>query len=473
MNRLELNKSALKKRLSSRVLFENLEQVVVNDIQWRIEDSKNSDVLFYRIDDSAHALENFWKKIKNARYGVLILNRMPEIELKNVMVVKDNKFVDCQNIFLDVWYPSTDYLDNSAKKLVGITGTNGKTTTAHLCLHLAGQSGKKAFSIGTLGIRDTKGIIAETFTLTTPPLIELRKKLHENFKLYDVCFMEVSSHAVVQGRLMGLVFNAGAWLSFTQDHLDYHKTLKEYFKAKLDFPKSYLKEKAPLFVPAEQKDLIKKLKKYDFLKVAPTLDERKVPHLPKFFVTQFNRNNLEVALAILEHLYGSGFEYRWDEIPLPEGRFTIREIKGKTFIIDSAHTPDALVNICSAIKQSFPQKRLWILFGCGGDRDPIKRPIMGKIVCEWADQVFLTSDNPRNEDPQKIVEEVLASMDLQKTEVNIDRLQSVKLAVSRMDSNVVLLLAGKGHENYQLVKGEKIPYSDEKAIELATESEHD
>jgi UDP-N-acetylmuramoyl-L-alanyl-D-glutamate--2,6-diaminopimelate ligase len=194
------------------------------------------------------------------------------------------KWPELQKDILDILYPLPQL------KLFGITGTNGKTTTTDLILQLGDEIGKKGISIGTLGVR-TRGKTIEDFGLTSPSFIDLRKYLNRYGKDKDFCVMEVSSHALVQQRLYGLRFDGGGWLSFSQDHLDYHQNLENYFKSKcLIF--DYLKPQVSLYLPSDQRELFQKIgAHYKNIIKAPTLKQ----DLPLFFKPQFNKNNLEVA----------------------------------------------------------------------------------------------------------------------------------------------------------------------------------
>jgi UDP-N-acetylmuramoyl-L-alanyl-D-glutamate--2,6-diaminopimelate ligase len=217
--------------------------------------------------------------------------------------------------------------------------------------------------------------------------------------------MEASSHALEQRRLEGIKFESAGWLSFSQDHLDYHKTMEDYFAAKkLIF--LHLKDKASVFLPAEQTELMKKLSDEKAVAIAPPIKN----HLPLFFQTRFNQNTLEVAEALIRKVFSYESDFDYFKINPPDGRFYIKNFRSNFIVVDFAHTPDALENICRGIKKAFPQHRLKVLFGCGGDRDRTKRPLMGEVVDKLADDIYLTSDNPRTEDPQEILNDMLRDM---------------------------------------------------------------
>ncbi len=432
----------------SVILGVDLPNLNLKDIHWRTQDADQNSLLFYKIGSDRKSEEAFLERVKKSSFGWLIVNRKIDGLPANTLVVPESEWPEVQKKILDILYPLPQL------KLVGITGTNGKTTTTDLVLQLGHLAGKKGLSIGTLGVREYQNTILD-FGLTSPGLIDLRKFLALYGRDKDFCVMEVSSHALVQHRLHGIEFDSAGWLSFSQDHLDYHQTMDEYFNAKaLIFKK--LKPKATLFVPSEQQELLQKLKNISSqTKSAPVL---LVP-LPLFFQTKFNKNNLEVAQAILRELFGTHL-VDYQKLHSPDGRFYIRPYRSNFIVVDFAHTPDALENICQGIKTTFPGHRLKVLFGCGGDRDRSKRPKMAEVVDKWADEIYVTSDNPRSENPDQIIHDIIQGIKGKKFKTIIERPKAVRLAFDELSENEVLLLAGKGHEDYILINGVKYPYSD-------------
>jgi UDP-N-acetylmuramoyl-L-alanyl-D-glutamate--2,6-diaminopimelate ligase len=298
------------------------------------------------------------------------------------------------------------------------------------------------------------------FGLTSPSLIDLRKFLAVYGKGKDFCVMEASSHALIQERLFGIIFDGAGWLSFSQDHLDYHKSMEAYFEAKTLIYK-HMREDARLFIPPSQTDLYEKLKIFPQTVKAYGLPEK----LPLFFSTRFNRDNLEVAHAIVESVFGTVLSIDYNQLTSPDGRFYIQKYKSNYLVVDFAHTPDALLNICRGIKTSFPGHKLKVLFGCGGDRDRTKRPLMGSVVDQWADEAYVTSDNPRSEDPESIINDILKGFGKIIPRKIVDRREAVRIAFSELNEKEVLLFAGKGHEDYILINGVKHPYSDIKEVD--------
>ena len=437
----------------SIILGVELPLLNLKDIHWRTQNSDLHSILFYKIGTDKKSEEDFQERIKNSFFGWLIVNRNVSGLPDNSTIVPETKWPEVQKKILDILYPMPQL------KLIGITGTNGKTTTTDLVLQLGHLIGKKGLSVGTLGVREYQKTILD-FGLTSPSFIDLRKFLTLYGKDKDFCVMEASSHALVQNRLFGIEFDSAGWLSFSQDHLDYHQTMEEYFNAKTLLLKK-LKQGASLFVPAEQQELLEKLTQISSqTKAAPVLTEA----LPLFFQTKFNKNNLEVAQAILSELFGY-HKVDYQKLHSPDGRFYIQAFRTNFIVVDFAHTPDALENICQGIKTAFPGHRLKVLFGCGGDRDRSKRPKMAEVVAHWADEIYVTSDNPRSEDPDQIIHDIIQGIQGKKFKTVTERPKAVRLAFDELTENEVLLLAGKGHEDYILINGVKHPYSDIREVD--------
>jgi UDP-N-acetylmuramoyl-L-alanyl-D-glutamate--2,6-diaminopimelate ligase len=431
------------------ILNTNLPHLEIRDIHWKGQDSTKDSILFYKILPDENSQNTFTERIDKAQFAWLVVNTDHPSRPMNSSVIPETEWPRIQKEILDELYPMPSI------KLIAITGTNGKTTTADLVLQLGHLIGKEGLSIGTLGVREYYKTIVD-FGLTSPSYIDLRKFLNLYGKDKAFCVLEASSHALTQGRLYGLKFDMGAWLSFSQDHLDYHKTMEEYFAAKI-LLFDYLKEGAKVFVPSEQNELYSKIH-HVTKKVArsQTIDQP----LPIFFSTTFNRNNLEVALDIIKSSFGLTDTIDFNQIIPPDGRFFIRPYKSNYIVVDFAHTPDALENICRGIKEAFPLHKLKVLFGCGGDRDRTKRPIMGKIAETFGSEIYLTSDNPRSENPDQIIEDIFKGMNSVHIQKIVDRREAVRIAFSELKDNEILLLAGKGHEDYILINGVKNPYSD-------------
>lgn len=424
-----------------------------SDVHWKCQDSTETSILFYRITTDADAIKLFEERISKANYKYLVLNRRIENQGENVFSVSEEHWPELQKVLLDKIYPLPSL------KFFAVTGTNGKTTTASLILQLGESLGFKGLSIGTLGVCDAQGILND-FGLTSPSYIDLRKFLYTYGRDKDFCVMEASSHALMQDRLYHLKFDAAGWLSFSQDHLDYHQTMGEYFLAKARIF-SYLN--GPMFIPEDQNDLSQILSSYKYVVEKSSFYQGEVP---LFLSAQFNQSNLSVAIAMVEAVWKKKVSAdAVKKLVSADGRFYIKSIDESYVVVDFAHTPDALKNICLGIKKAFPDYALKVLFGCGGDRDRSKREIMGRIAHEMADFIYLTSDNPRSEDPLQIIEDIAQGISTKNLEKISDRPFAVNKALKELKNKEVLLLAGKGHENYILAKGVKHPYSDIEQVE--------
>jgi UDP-N-acetylmuramoyl-L-alanyl-D-glutamate--2,6-diaminopimelate ligase len=381
---------------------------------------------------------------------------------------------------------SSNFYENPSDKLklIGVTGTNGKTTSVTLMYDLFRMLGYKVGLISTV----VNKIHAEKVdsTHTTPNVLDLNELLSrmvEKGCLY--CFMEVSSHAVDQKRIAGVNFAGGVFTNITHDHLDYHKTFDNYIAAKKAFFDT-LPEGAFVLTNSDQEhgetmvhDTRAKVHTYALNSVADfkakIIDNRfdglqleiGGKELYTKLIGGFNAYNALVAYAV-------GVLLGEDELSVlatlsnlnpPEGRFQhISSQSGITAIVDYAHTPDALENVLKTIKDIRVGNEMVItVVGCGGDRDVAKRPLMAAIACKLSDQVIFTSDNPRSEDPEKIIEEMRAgvpSEDYKKTLAITNRKEAIKTACSMGHAGDILLVAGKGHEKYQIIKEETLPFDD-------------
>lgn len=437
-----------------KILGSKLPSFITNDIHWRSQDSTAESILFYRLGDDEKSHGLFLERLKETKFSWLIVNKEVSGLPSSSTVLDESQWPRVQYEILNHLFPLPNI------KFLGVTGTNGKTTTADLVLQLGHLMGFKGLSIGTLGVREYNKTLLD-FGLTTPSLIDMRKFLNLYGSNKDFCVMEASSHALVQERLYGINFDSAGWLSFSQDHLDYHKTMEDYFQAKaIIFDK--LKPKAKLFVPSEQKELFQKTFSLSSkVEAAPEISES----LPLFFQTQFNKNNLEVALAMITSIFSFVGSLDYKKVTSPDGRFYIQEVDSNFIVVDFAHTPDALENICKGIRKTFPDYKLKVLFGCGGDRDRSKRPLMAQVVSKWADEIYVTSDNPRSENPDQIIADILTGIEGKKVSSITERPKAVKTAFSELKNKEVLLLAGKGHEDYILINGVKHPYSDIREVD--------
>ncbi|HET9513595.1 MAG TPA: UDP-N-acetylmuramoyl-L-alanyl-D-glutamate--2,6-diaminopimelate ligase [Gemmatimonadales bacterium] len=374
--------------------------------------------------------------------------------------------------------------------LVGVTGTNGKTTTTALIRHLLNSAGD-AGSIGTLGAFDGEGkeVPSSAGSLTTPGPVDLQATF-ASLKRRGVrqVAMETSSHSLDQGRLDGLQFGAGVFTNFTRDHLDYHGTMEHYLAAKLRLlgllapgAVRVVNQDDPAWqaIPPDQHRFTFGLRPgADLLaehitlsasgsafRLSGRLGERSV-ELP--LPGEFNVAN---ALAAAACALGLGLSLdlvveRLATAPQVPGRMERLALKPCVVLRDYAHTPDALERVLLTLRP-LTAGRLIVLFGCGGDRDRGKRPLMGQVADRLADQVFVTSDNPRTEDPDQIIDDIVAGMRGPHTRIT-DRREAIAAALGQARPGDTLLLAGKGHETYQVVGTVKHPFDERRIVaELA------
>ena len=383
-------------------------------------------------------------------------------------------------------YMAANYYDNPSDliNLVGITGTNGKTTTTTLLYELFMGMGTKTGLISTVVNKIGEEEIPATHT--TPNPIELNRLLR---KMVDegceYCFMEVSSHAIVQNRVLGVNFNIGVFSNITHDHLDYHKTFKEYIHAKKLFF-DHLSKHAVALTNIDDKNgsvmvqnTSAKVKTYA-LKSMADYKAKIIENSLSGLV--LNINNHEVWTKLVGDfnaynilvVYAVAMEFELDEVEVlrvlsqlasVEGRFEQFISDSKVIgIVDYAHTPDALKNVLETItKIRTRNEQVITLVGCGGDRDTAKRPVMAEIATEFSDKVILTSDNPRTENPDEIIREMQAGVPAEKSGKTLSitsREEAIKVACSLAQPNDIILIAGKGHEKYQDINGVKHPFDD-------------
>ena len=378
--------------------------------------------------------------------------------------------------------------------LIGVTGTNGKTTVAHLVQKIFEQSGKKCALIGTLGYKLSSSDDYLEAKHTTPQAPELQRTLNTilNSDILNVV-TEVSSHALEQHRVKNCKFQTAVFTNLTQDHLDYHITMENYFKAKAKLFKS-LKSGNNAIINNDDK-YSKKLiecvnksvniytygvknksdimaKNIEFMSDGVSFDCQYKDecinfklHLNGMFSVYNCLASIGVGLA-----NGISLEVIKEALQITKsvaGRFEIVQTNPMV-IVDYAHTPDGLENILRAARELTPKKgNLICLFGCGGNRDCTKRPKMGKIAQQLCDKIIITSDNPRQEDPQQIITDILSGLSLINPKtvfVEPDRHLAIKLLKDLSTENDVLVLAGKGHETYQILKDKTIHFDDREEV---------
>lgn len=386
---------------------------------------------------------------------------------------------------------ASNFYDNPSEKLklIGITGTNGKTTTATLLFNLFKKLGYKCGLLSTVKNQINSDVLVSTHT--TPDAIQLNALLKQMLeKGCTHCFMEVSSHAVVQNRIAGIHFSGGVFTNITHDHLDYHKTFDEYIKAKKKF---FDQLGSAAFALTNRDDVNgqvilqnSKASKYtyslhsmadfkckvvenQFSGLLLNIDNQEVWSK---LIGSFNAYNLLTvyATAVLLKEDRTNVLTTLSTLSAVEGRFQyVRSDNGVIGIVDYAHTPDALVNVLKTVNDiRTGNEQVITVVGCGGDRDAAKRPLMAKIACDLSSKVILTSDNPRSEEPEKIIKEMQKGVDAvnkKKTVSITERNEAIKTACSYAKPGDIILVAGKGHEKYQEIKGVKHPFDDMEVLQ--------
>ena len=419
--------------------------------------------------------------------AAVVCQQMPEEVDPRVayVVVEDSEQVMAEMAAAFYDHPSREL------KLVGVTGTNGKTTTATLLYELVRRLGYRAGLISTVVYKiDDREI---TSTHTTPDTIRLNEMLREMVEVgCDYCFMECSSHAIVQRRTYGLHFTGGLFSNLTHDHLDYHKTFAEYLKAKKGFFDALPKSAFALTNVDDRNGRVMvqntraRIKSYSLRSMADYRCKIVEMHLDGMLLQlngcelwspltgRFNASNF---LAV----YATAVELGFDEEEVMtalsllrpvSGRFEcVRADNGLLGVVDYAHTPDALENVLQTIDEIRGEdSSLVVVCGCGGNRDREKRPEMARIAAAHATTTILTSDNPRHEDPEAILDEMEQGIPSGSRYLRItDRAAAIRTAVMLAKAGDVILVAGKGHETYQIVGDERHPFDDRAELRKAFE----
>lgn len=363
-------------------------------------------------------------------------------------------------------------------KLIGVTGTSGKTTTCFLTYQILNKLGIKTCYIGTIGCYIDNDVVE--LSNTTPDILELYNLLlTAKEKGCKVIVMEVSSHSLAEERIKGLKFDVCAFTNLSQDHLDFHKTMEEYCKCKVKII-NYLKDNGKIIVNVDDE-----YSKYFICDKSLSLGingsnykinefHMENTHTDILFnvnndsyevrtnlIGKFNVYNYLTSLALINNLGISILDIIdvTKDIYAPVGRAQIVKVGTSIAVIDYAHKPDAVSKIIPLFREVTKGKIITVI-GCGGDRDPKKRPIMGNIATSLSDYVILTNDNPRTEDEKLIMKDILSGITTTNYEVIYDRKEAIKKGISMLKDNDCLLILGKGHEDYQIIGRNKIHLSD-------------
>ena len=462
----------------------NFKNIDITGISYNSKTTKKGDIFICLIGEHTDGHEFAKSAIENGAAALLVERKVEGTKIPQVVVSSTrHKIAD----IADRFYSSP----SKGINLIGITGTNGKTTVTHLIQKIFEENSQKCALIGTLGYKlSSKGEYRDA-KHTTPQAPELQATLRmiKDVEKIDNVVMEVSSHALEQNRVGGCRFNGAVFTNLTQDHLDYHITMDNYFKAKaLLF--EHLKEGSFAVVNADdeygdrfisvvpkdvnvytygvrqQSDVMAKninfsLNGAEFILIENGKEHKVNLHMNGMF-SVYN------VLAAVAAALAAGIDIQTalkalQNVKGVAGRFVV-VAKKPLVIVDYAHTPDGLENVLKSAREITPEDgKLICLFGCGGDRDATKRPKMGAIAEKLADKIVITSDNPRTEDPQTIITDIIAGLKTVNTEsviVEPDRGTAIGLLKTIANNNDVVVIAGKGHEDYQILKDKTIHFDD-------------
>ena len=462
----------------------NFKNVEISGISYNSKTTKKGDIFICLVGEHTDGHEYAQMAIDNGAAALLVERKVPDVKVPQVQVDSTrHKIAD----IADRFYSSP----SKGINLIGITGTNGKTTVTHLIQKIFEENHQRCALIGTLGYKLSSNGEYRDAKHTTPQAPELQATLRmiKDVEKIDNVVMEVSSHALEQNRVGGCRFNGAVFTNLTQDHLDYHITMENYFKAKaLLFERLAEGTFAVINRDDEYGDRFigivpEGVRKYTYgvknsadlmakdIKFSLNGAEFKLLYKGESYSVNLHMNgmfsvynvlaalttavamdiDIKIALKAMENVHGVA------------GRFEVVN-KKPLVIVDYAHTPDGLENVLKSAREiTPPDGKLICLFGCGGDRDATKRPKMGAIAQKLADKIVITSDNPRSEDPQQIITDILAGLKSVNPDIVVvepDRGEAIALLKTIANNNDVVILAGKGHEDYQILKDKTIHFDD-------------
>ncbi len=465
----------LKQILGDKFDLKNFSNVETKNIKKNSKEVEKGDVYFSLSDDYQKSFERCKEAFEKGAVAVF----------SNFDLPFENSFKceDCRDLFA---HSCANFYDRACDdlKIVAISGTNGKTSTSHIISEMLKRNGKNAGVIGTNGVFYNGKILP--CPLTTPDADFLHKTFFDMRKEgVEYVVMEVSAHAIAQKRVNGIMFELGVLTNITQDHLDYFKTFENYKKTKLSFfCKEHMKK---AIVCADDRSARKLIDDCDVPVISYGIKNpsdtfaidiccsingsRFVGNVCDDFVEiktnlvgEYNVYNSLAALSVC-HSFGLNpkeLALGLNFINPVEGRFNVINLSGTYVVIDYAHSPDGLLNVLKTAK-SLTDKNLYVIFGCGGNRDKDKRPKMGKIACEYADYICLTDDNPRLEDSLDIIHDIEKGMDKPHF-VEPDRTKAIKKILDISKPGDIVIIAGKGAEKYQEIGTEKKEYNDFDAV---------
>ncbi len=475
--------------MNLRDLFKNLKGEFINfknyEVKGIAENSKEieKNYVFITLKGTKTSGKNFIKEaIERGAICILTDEKINNIEIPQFIT---DDIYETMHKILKRFYSKPKF------KIIGVTGTNGKSTITNYLSFIFDKLGIKNGVIGTLSSRVGDKIIFKGYT--TPPATYLYRIFNEMEKQkIEYLFMEVTSHGLEQKRIYNIPLQGLIYTGITRDHLDFHKTMENYYKAK---KKAFdlLRKNSPSVINIENPygkrifEEIKNKNKKSYGFYLEELDYRvfikyissqgmglKIEYKSKSIdfetklIGKFNAYNICAVFAMLKELSfkEEDFIKPLSEFGGIEGRLEKIFTRGFHIYIDYAHTPDALNASLETLKSLHP-KKIIAIFGAGGDRDREKRPMMGRIASEYADILILTNDNPRFEDPIKIIEDIKSGIpegELNKVKIEPDRRKAIKIGIEMAEKGDIVLIAGKGHEDYMEIKGEKIPFKDKEVV---------
>lgn len=466
----------------------NFKNVEISGISYNSHTTKKGDIFVCLVGEHTDGHEYAKMAIESGAVALLVEHKVEDVSVPQVQVASTKyQIAD----IADRFYSSP----SKGINLVGVTGTNGKTTVTHLIQKILEENNQKCALIGTLGYKLSSSGEYRNAKHTTPQAPELQATLRmiKDIEKIDNVVMEVSSHALEQNRVGGCRFNGAVFTNLTQDHLDYHITMENYFKAKaLLFQRLNEDNFAVINIDDEYGERFleqtpDEVKKYTYgVKKSADVMAKDIRFSSNGaeFVLNFNNTDYSVnlhmngmfsvynVLAAVTASIAMGIDINVAISALQNvhgvaGRFEVVN-KKPLVIVDYAHTPDGLENVLKTAREITPPNgKLICVFGCGGDRDATKRPKMGAIAQQLSDRIVITSDNPRSEDPQQIITDIIAglkSVDSETVTVEPDRGEAIRLLKTFASNNDVVVVAGKGHEDYQILKDRTIHFDDREEV---------
>ena len=412
-----------------------------------------------------------------------ISNGAKKVVVEHGLYSVDTLIVENTHDYL-VDYLKDNYYDKIKNlKLIGVTGTNGKTTSSYLLWQALNKLGIKTSYIGTIGFYISEKV--SELNNTTPDILDLYEMFIESIN--EECkfvVMEVSSHSLVLDRVKGLLFDYAIFTNLTQDHLDYHKNMENYALSKQKLFKN-IKENGVAIINSDDENYNYYLlennnvtygsKNCDYQVIEFNNDINNSSFKLKYnnevieyktkLLGKYNIYNLINAIIVLnkENISCENIKMVISELEEPPGRLEKIKLPLGTAIVDYAHTPDAVEKVISCVKEVC-KGNVYTIIGCGGNRDKSKRPLMGDISTKLSDYVIFTSDNPRNENPSDIINDIVQQLDNKKYEIEENREKAIFKGIQKLNKNDILLVLGKGHEDYQIIGNNKIHFSDKEIV---------